>query len=124
MTRSLAEGRRVILRHVDLFSDGTAVRQVGKETLRIARQVVDEMITVDTDSICTAIKGVFQDTRRILEPAGALPVAGMKAYLQRIPPLSVHPRDECLIAIAGGANMNFERLGYITERAQFLEATC
>ena len=80
MTRSLVAGRRVVLPHVGLFADGVAVKQVGKETFRLARQYVDEMVCVDTDAICAAIKDVFEDTRSILEPAGALAVAGMKAW--------------------------------------------
>jgi threonine dehydratase len=80
MTRSLAAGRRVTLPHVGLFADGVAVKQVGRETFRLARQYVDEMILVDTDAICAAIKDVFADTRSILEPAGALSVAGAKAW--------------------------------------------
>jgi transcriptional regulator of heat shock response len=83
MTRSLAAGQRVLLQDVGLFSDGTAVRQVGEETFRLAHQVVDAMITVDTDALCAAIKDVFQDTRSILEPAGALAIAGLKAWTTR-----------------------------------------
>ena len=83
MARSIAAGRRVTLHEVGLFSDGTAVRQVGEETFRLCRQFVDEIVLVDTDAICAAIKDVFQDTRSILEPAGALAIAGMKAYAAR-----------------------------------------
>src|SRR4051794_38119627 len=83
MARSLAAGRRITLREVGLFSDGTAVRQVGRETFRLCRQFVDEIVTVDNDALCAAIKDVFQDTRSILEPAGALGVAGAKAYAAR-----------------------------------------
>ena len=87
MARSLAAGRRVALPHVGLFADGVAVKQVGKETFRLARKYVDEMIVVDTDAICAALKDVFEDTRAILEPAGALAVAGVKAWVQK------HARD-------------------------------
>lgn len=116
MTRSLAVGRRVKLAHVGLFADGVAVKQVGKETFRLARQYVDEMIVVNTDAICAAIKDVFEDTRTILEPAGALGVAGVKAWTAR------HPvRDRTLVAIACGANMNFDRLRFVAERAELGE---
>jgi threonine dehydratase len=113
MARSLAAGRRVKLPAVGLFADGVAVRQVGKETFRLARQVVDEMVLVDTDDTCAAIKDVFEDTRTILEPAGALAIAGAKAYVER-----TGIRDESLIAVACGANMNFDRLRFVAERAE------
>jgi threonine dehydratase len=117
MTRSLRAGRRVTLLHVGLFADGVAVKQVGKETFRLARQYVDEMVCVDTDAICAAIKDVFEDTRSILEPAGALAVAGMKTWCERH-----RVRDRTLVAIAGGANMNFDRLRFVAERAELGEA--
>jgi threonine dehydratase len=117
MTRSLAAGRRVTLAHVGLFADGVAVKQVGKETFRLARQYVDEMVTVDTDAICAAIKDVFEDTRSILEPAGALAVAGMKSWCEKH-----RVRDRTLVAIACGANMNFDRLRFVAERAELGEA--
>ena len=117
MTRSLRAGRRVTLPHVGLFADGVAVKQVGKETFRLARQYVDDMVCVDTDAICAAIKDVFEDTRSILEPAGALAVAGMKAWCERH-----RVRDRTLVAIAGGANMNFDRLRFVAERAELGEA--
>ena len=117
MTRSLAAGRRVALAHVGLFADGVAVKQVGKETFRLARQYVDEMMTVDTDATCAALKDVFEDTRSILEPAGALSVAGVKAWCARH-----RVRDRTLVAIAGGANMNFDRLRFVAERAELGEA--
>ncbi|MBK9608352.1 MAG: threonine ammonia-lyase, biosynthetic [Betaproteobacteria bacterium] len=116
MTRSIAAGRRVKLAHVGLFADGVAVKQVGKETFRLAREFVDEMMTVDTDAICAAIKDVYEDTRSILEPAGALAVAGLKAYALR------HGwKDRNLVAIASGANMNFDRLRFVAERAELGE---
>ena len=117
MTRSLSAGRRVTLSHVGLFADGVAVKQVGKETFRLARQYVDEMVCVDTDAICAAIKDVFEDTRSILEPAGALAVAGMKTWCERH-----RVRDRTLVAIACGANMNFDRLRFVAERAELGEA--
>jgi threonine dehydratase len=116
MTRSLAAGRRVRLEGVGLFADGVAVREVGALTFDLARRVVDRMITVDTDAICAAIKDVFEDTRSILEPAGALAVAGMKADVQ-----SRGLRDRSLVAVACGANMNFGRLLFVAERAELGE---
>lgn len=113
MARSLAAGRRVTLPHVGLFSDGTAVKTVGEETFRLCRRYVDEVILVDTDATCAAIKDVFQDTRGVLEPAGALAVAGLKAYVER-----EKLRDETLVAITCGANMNFDRLRFVAERAE------
>jgi threonine dehydratase len=113
MTRSLVAGRRVRLAHVGLFADGIAVKQVGRETFRLARALVDEMILVDTDAICAAIKDVFEDTRAILEPAGAVAVAGVKAYVAR-----ERIRGEALVAIACGANANFDRLRFVAERAE------
>src|SRR5260221_76800 len=117
MTRSLSAGRRVTLPHVGLFVDGVAVRQVGKETFRLAKAYVDDMVRVDTDAICAAIKDVFEDTRSILEPAGALAVAGLKAWCERH-----RVRDRTLVAIACGANMNFDRLRFVAERAELGEA--
>ena len=116
MTRSLAAGRRVTLPHVGLFADGVAVKQVGRETFRLARQYVDDMILVDTDAICAAIKDVFADTRSILEPAGALAVAGVKAWCEKH-----RGRDRTYVALAGGANMNFDRLRFVAERAELGE---
>ena len=116
MARSLAAGRRVRLAHVGLFADGVAVKEVGKETFRICRQLVDDIVLVDTDAACAAIKDVFEDTRSILEPAGALAVAGVKAWCARH-----HVRDRTFVAIAGGANMNFDRLRFVAERAELGE---
>ncbi len=116
MTRSLAEGRRITLEQVGLFADGTAVKQVGKETFRLCQQYVDEMLLVDNDALCAAIKDVFEDTRSILEPSGALAVAGAKEYAAR------HKlRDKNLVAITSGANMNFDRLRFVAERAELGE---
>jgi threonine dehydratase len=116
MARSLAAGRRVGLEDVGLFSDGTAVKRVGEETFRLCQQFVDEIILVDTDATCAAIKDVFQDTRAILEPAGALAIAGAKAYVER-----ENLRDKALVAIACGANINFDRLRFVSERAEIGE---
>ncbi len=116
MTRSLAAGRRVSLEQVGLFADGVAVRQVGVHTFELARRYVDAMVTVDTDEICAAIKDVFEDTRSILEPAGALAVAGMKADVQRR-----GLKRRTLVAVACGANMNFDRLRFVAERAELGE---
>ncbi len=113
MARSLAAGRRVTLSEVGLFSDGTAVRTVGKHTFALCRRCVDEVVTVDTDALCAAIKDVFQDTRAVLEPAGALAVAGCKQYVER-----EGLRGRNLVAIASGANMNFDRLRFVSERAE------
>jgi len=112
MARSLKAGRRVVLEHVGLFADGVAVRQVGVETFRLCRELVDEMVLVDTDAICAAIKDVFEDTRTVLEPAGALAIAGAKAYAGK-----KGLRGQTLVAVASGANTNFDRLGFVVERA-------
>ncbi|CAN1487627.1 IlvA Threonine dehydratase [Methylophilaceae bacterium] len=113
MTESLKQGKRVMLEQVGLFADGAAVKQVGEHTFALAQQYVDEMIVVDNDAICAAIKDVFEDTRSILEPAGALATAGLKEYAKRN-----GLRDKTLIGIASGANMNFDRLRFIAERAE------
>jgi len=117
MKKSLEVGRRVELKEVGLFSDGTAVKLVGKETFRLCQQVVDEIITVDTDAICAAINDVFTDTRSILEPAGALALAGLKAYVER-----EKCKNQTLVAVACGANINFNRLRFVAERAEVGEA--
>jgi len=116
MTRSLKAGRRVRLEHVGLFADGVAVKEVGRETFRLCRELVDDMVLVDTDEMCAAIKDVFEDTRVVLEPAGALAVAGAKAWVER------HgARGKTLVAIASGANTNFDRLRFIAEEAELGE---
>jgi threonine dehydratase len=116
MTQSLAKGHRVRLNQVGLFADGAAVKLVGEETFRLCKEYVDEMILVDTDAICAAIKDVFEDTRSILEPAGALAVAGAKEYARQY-----KLKDKNLIAVTSGANMNFDRLRFVAERAEFGE---
>ena len=122
MARSLKAGRRVALPDVGLFSDGTAVKLVGEETFRIAKELVDEVIIVDTDAVCTAIKDIFQDTRSIVEPAGALAVAGAKAYVERAKASKKPLKGESLVTIACGANMNFDRLRFVAEMADNGEA--
>lgn len=121
MTRSLERGQRITLQEVGLFSDGTAVKQVGEETFRIAQRVVDQMLRVDTDAICAAIKDIYQDTRAIEEPAGALALAGLKAYVEANGPLRADSSPKTLIAIACGANMNFDRLRFVSERSEIGE---
>lgn len=121
MAKSLACGRRVTLPEVGLFSDGTAVKQVGKETFRLAKKYIDEIIEVDTDNICAAIKDIFLDTRSIVEPAGALPIAGIKAYLEKCKAEKKAIKGETLIAVSSGANMNFDRLRFVAERTEIGE---
>jgi threonine dehydratase len=116
MARSIKAGRRVVLPHVGLFADGVAVKQVGRETFRLARKYVDDIVLVDTDAICAALKDVFEDTRSILEPAGALAIAGVKAWVAR-----TRVTDRTFAAIACGANMNFDRLRFVAERAELGE---
>jgi len=116
MCRSVKAKRRITLDHVGLFADGVAVKHVGQETFRLCRKLVDEIVLVDTDAICAAIKDVFEDTRSILEPAGALAIAGAKLYAAR-----EKLKDETLVAIASGANMNFDRLRFVAERAEIGE---
>ena len=116
MVRSVRAGKRVTMNDVGLFSDGTAVKLVGKETFRIARELVDEFMLVDTDAVCAAIKDVFQDTRCVLEPAGALGVAAIKQYV------AAHKcKGQTFVTVTCGANMNFDRLRFVAERAEFGE---
>jgi len=116
MYEALKRKRRVVLDQVGIFADGVAVRQAGKEPYRLARKFVDEMMLVTTDEICAATKDIFDDTRAMVEPAGALAVAAMKKYVER-----EGIRDECLIAINSGANINFDRLRHVAERAEIGE---
>ncbi len=109
---ALEAGERVILPQVGIFADGVAVRQVGEEPFRIARELVDEVILVDEDAICAAIQDIFEDTRAVVEPSGALAVAALKQYVQR-----EGLRGTTLVAINSGANMNFDRLRHVAERA-------
>ncbi|MEH0166885.1 threonine ammonia-lyase, biosynthetic [Paucibacter sp. JuS9] len=113
MVRSVKAGKRVTLTDVGLFSDGTAVKLVGEETFRITRELVDDFVVVDTDAVCAAIKDVFEDTRSILEPAGALGVAAIKQYVA-----ATGSKGKTFVAITCGANMNFDRLRFVAERAE------
>ena len=114
--RALEAGRRVDLKQVGIFADGVAVRRIGKETFRVAREVVDQVVLVGTDEICAAIKDVFDDTRTVAEPAGALSVAGLKRYVSEN-----GIEGESLLAIESGANINFDRLRHVAERAEIGE---
>ncbi len=116
MLRSVKAGKRVPLADVGLFADGTAVKLVGEETFRVARVLVDDYVVVDTDEVCAAIKDIFQDTRSVMEPSGAMGVAGIKQYVAR------HKcKGQTFIAVTCGANMNFDRLRFVAERAEFGE---
>ena len=117
MYRSLAAGKRVRLEHVGIFAEGVAVREVGELTFPIVRDTVDEIVRVNNDEICAAIKDVFDDTRTVMEPAGALSVAGLKAWVER-----EGVRDQSLVAVLSGANINFDRLRFVAERAEVGEA--
>ena len=113
MLQSVAAGKRVTLSDVGLFADGTAVKLVGEETFRVARHLVDDYISVDTDAVCAAIKDVFVDTRSIVEPSGAMAVAAIKKYVAKN-----KTRGQTYAAILCGANMNFDRLRFVAERAE------
>ncbi len=113
---ALRQGRRVKLPQVGIFADGVAVRQAGKEPFRVARQHVDEVITVTTDEICAAMKDIFDDCRAVVEPAGALGVAGIKKYVEAT---ALH--GQCLVAVNSGSNINFDRLRHVAERAEIGE---
>jgi len=117
MAASLKAGERVTLNEVGLFSDGTAVKLVGEETFRLCSEYLDDVLLVNTDALCAAIKDVFQDTRSVLEPAGSLAVAGAKQYAER-----EGIENQTLIAITSGANMNFDRMRFVAERAEVGEA--
>jgi len=117
MYRSMAAGSRVRLDHVGIFADGVAVREVGEITFPIVQQTVDEVVRVTNDEICAAIKDVFDDTRTIMEPAGALALAGLRTWVER-----EQVRDQSLAAVLSGANMNFDRLRFVAERAEVGEA--
>ena len=117
MYQSLKAGRRVRLDHVGIFADGVAVREVGEVTFPIVQKTVDEIVRVSNDEICAAIKDIFDDTRTVMEPAGALSAAGLKAWVER-----EGVRDQSLVAVLSGANMNFDRLRFVAERAEVGEA--
>ena len=119
MYRSLKEGRRVHLDHVGLFADGVAVRDVGELTFAIARETVDEIVRVTNDEVCAAIKDIFDDTRSVMEPAGALAAAGLKRWVESTAPGA---ENRTLVAVLSGANMNFDRLRFVAERAELGEA--
>ncbi|MCF7529983.1 threonine ammonia-lyase, biosynthetic [Neisseria lisongii] len=116
MKQSVEQGKIVHLKDVGLFSDGTAVKVVGEETFRLCRDLLDGIITVDTDAICGAIKDIFDDTRSITEPAGALALAGLKTYIA-----GQKAENQTLIAVTSGANMNFHRLRHVSERSELGE---
>ena len=116
MFEALKAGKRVVLDQVGIFADGVAVKQVGEEPFRIAQTCVDDMVLVSTDEICAAIKDIFDDTRSITEPAGALAVAGMKKYVE-----DKNIKDKRLVAIDSGANINFDRLRHVAERSELGE---
>lgn len=116
MTEALKRGRRITLKQVGIFADGVAVRQAGKETYRIAREHVDEMLTVTTDEICAAMKDIFDDCRSVVEPAGALAIAGIKKYVEQ-----TGVQGKSLVAINSGSNINFDRLRHVSERAEIGE---
>lgn len=118
MAQSLKLGKRVVLDTVGLFADGAAVKTVGEETFRLCKDVVDEIIEVSTDEICAAIKDFYDDTRSSVEPAGALSIAGLKKYVEKNP---TPDPNRTLIATASGANMNFDRLRFVAERASLGE---
>ncbi|MCA0243093.1 MAG: threonine ammonia-lyase, biosynthetic [Proteobacteria bacterium] len=116
MLRSVRAGKRVQLADVGLFADGTAVKLVGEETFRVARTLVDDYVVVDTDEVCAAIKDIFQDTRSVMEPSGAMGVAGIKQWVAQ------HKcKGQTFVAVTCGANMNFDRLRFVAERAEFGE---
>ena len=116
MKRSIDAGKNITLDDVGLFSDGTAVKRVGDETLRLCKENLDDIILVSSDEICAAIKDIFEDTRTIVEPSGALSLAGLKAWVRR-----ENAVNKTLVAITSGANMNFDRLRFVSERAEFGE---
>jgi len=117
MLQSVRAGKRVELSEVGLFADGTAVKRVGEETFRLVRDLVDDFVVVSTDEVCAALKDVFEDTRSVLEPSGAMSVAALKQYA------AAHKlKGETLVAITCGANMNFDRLRFVSERAEVGEA--
>ncbi len=116
MTQSLKTGRRIALKEVGIFADGVAVKQVGKEPFRLCQKYVDEIVRVNTDETCAAIKDIFEDTRTIVEPSGALAVAGLKRYCAR-----VKRNGKGFVAVNTGANMNFDRLRHVSERAEIGE---
>jgi threonine dehydratase len=122
MKAAFAADKRVMLERVGLFADGTAVRQVGAETYRVCRELLDDVLVADTDEMCAAIKDIFEDARVIAEPSGALALAGLKAWVSGRPMSSGGADAPALVAINSGANMNFDRLRHVAERAEIGEA--
>jgi len=116
LAAAMEKNRRVILPQVGIFADGVAVKQIGKETFRLLKETVDEVITVNTDEMCAAIKDIFDDTRSIMEPAGALAIAGLKKYVEK-----TAAENQTLVAVNSGANMNFDRLRHVAERSELGE---
>ena len=110
---ALEHGERVQLSHVGLFADGVAVAKIGEESFKLCQEYIDEVITVNSDEICAAIKDIFDDTRSVCEPAGALGIAGLKKYIEKN-----QNSGQSLLAIDSGANINFDRLRYVSERAE------
>lgn len=118
LASAMKAGKRTTLKEVGLFADGIAVAQIGKETFKVLKDHIDDVITVSADELCAAIKDVFDDTRSVAEPAGAASIAGMKKYIQQ-----TGAKDKTFVTICSGANMNFDRLRYVAERAQIGENT-
>ena len=118
MRRSLQAGRRVKLKEVGIFADGVAVKQVGKHTFKLCQQFVDEVVTVSTDEICAAIKDICEDSRTLVEPSGALALAGVKHWLREKRKAGTLVSNQNIVAICSGANMNFDRLRHVSERAE------
>lgn len=116
LAAAMEKDRRVVLPQVGIFADGVAVKQIGKETFRVLKQCIDEVITISTDEMCAAIKDIFDDTRSIMEPAGALALAGLKKYVEKN-----ELENKTLIAVNSGANMNFDRLRHVAERSELGE---
>ena len=114
LKQSREKGKRVLLKEVGLFADGSAVKILGEETFRICQEVVDDVVEVSTDELCAAIKDVFEDTRSVIEPSGAVSLAGLKKYATQNPSPNTNRK---LVAIASGANMNFDRLRFVADRA-------
>lgn len=113
MRRSIEAGRPIVMKEVGLFADGVAVKRVGDETFSLCRDLLDDIITVDTDAICASIKDIFEATRVVAEPAGALSLAGLSAYAAR-----EGLKGKTLAAVVSGANMNFDRLGHVVDRSE------
>ena len=114
LTEALKSNKRVILKKVGLFADGVAVSQVGKNNLDVIKECVDEVVTVNIDEVCAAVKDIFEDTRVLSEPSGAVALAGLKIYSKRM-------KNKNLLAISSGANINFQKLGFIVERSEIGE---